>query len=153
MTTTATAAQPFQGNRLNFPGFPTLYQLGTFSTVNTSLSSDDVLFCFLPEEHTVPADWLPMADAFPWGAPVAFGCTLHAQPRAERIGQLSAFTPDGQTVFWPQMVSAAEAASHPFYLRFAPQLVGGGGGGSGGSSRPVLGCCSHGGVSCWLTRR
>jgi hypothetical protein len=144
MTTTATAGLPFHGNRLNVPGFPTLHQLGTFSTINTSLTSDDFLFFYLPEGHTVPSGWLSAADAFPWGAPVSFGCRLHVLPRAERIAQASFYTPDGETVFWPQMVSAAEGAGHPFYERFAPDLIGGGNGGGGsggggGSSRPGAG--------------
>jgi hypothetical protein len=137
------SGRPFDGNRLNVPGFPTLYQLGTFSTINTSLASDDFLFLFLPQAHTVPDGWLPAAEAFPWRELVEFGCRLHALPRASRIGQASFNTPDGQTIFWPQLVGLSQAPGHPFYERFAADLIGGGsggsGGGTGGSSRPGAG--------------
>jgi hypothetical protein len=139
--TTATTGQPFQGARLQIPEIGTLHLLGSWSTVNTSLSSDDFLLCYAPAGATVPAGWLPLADCFPWGA-IATTPPLRVfdLSRPDALVQLGGSSPDGQTVIWPQMVAASDLATHPFYARFAPDLVSGGGGGGGCSSgRPEAG--------------
>lgn len=136
-----TADQPFDGNRLNFPGFPTLYQLGTWSTTNVTWPTanqnfyDDFLFFYLPEGHGVPDGWLPADEAFPWRAPVVVNARLAETPRTN-LRQVGFFTPDGVTNWWPQLNHLAQLDGHPFYERYAPHLIGGGG---GGSNRPGAG--------------
>jgi hypothetical protein len=128
------SGQPFDGNSMNFPSSSMFYQLGTFSAVNTSLASDDFLFFYLPDGHVVPDGWLPADQAFPWGDPVDIRARLRESPRASWVGQASFTTPDNRTIFWPQLNNISRHEDHPFFWRYAPDLIGG-----GGFSRPDAG--------------
>ena len=139
----AVAGLPFDGNRLHFPDFPMLYQLGSWSSkpvyspTTNSEFSDDYAFFYLPDDHVVPAGWLPADQAYPWRDPPSINAGLLEFPRQDLI-QASYYTPDGETGFWPSLSGLQPAAENPFFQRFAADQIGGGGGG-GGSSRPGAG--------------
>lgn len=124
------AGMPFSGNRVNVPGFGMLYQLGTFSTQWVSLTDDEFLFFWIPQDAVVPSGWLAADLAFPWLEPVTPPMQLYDWPRPAVYRQLPSYLPDNETVFGPSVMTARDFQVNPFYETFAPGLVSGGGGSS-----------------------